>query len=139
MRNSVGGRLLLWCVQVAVDAGSSALCEPGLDPAWVLQSERREAVIVQRQTWLMKWGNVGKAVELFKGTRSWDLPYTWRMYHTLTGERNTFTVETEFEDLATHDRFLGRCHFKARMPAFLEKWRELEHVRYSVEFLTLEE
>ena len=96
-------------------------------------------MIVQRQTWLMKDGNIPKAVELFKGVRNWDLPYPWRMYQTLTGERNTFIVETELEDLATYDKFWTEVTSRPEFPAFMEKWSELEHVRYSVEFLTLYE
>jgi hypothetical protein len=96
-------------------------------------------MIVQRQTWLMKWGDDVKAVELFRGVRDWDLPYTWRMYRTLTGVGNTFIVETEFEDLATYDKFWAEVASRPEWPAFVEKYRELERVRYSMEFLTLEE
>ncbi len=96
-------------------------------------------MIVQRQTWLIKWPDDAKAVELFRGVRNWDLPYTWRMYRTFTGEQHKFIVETEFEDLATHDKFWADVNARPEFPAFLEKWRELEHLSYTVEFLTLEE
>ena len=98
-------------------------------------------MIVERHTWEMQWyTGVRGLVELLQEAWGWlDLPITHRIYTTNTGVRNTVIQEIEFEDFEAREKFSADRNSRPEWGPMLEKWRELEQVRWSVELLRLVE
>jgi hypothetical protein len=138
MHDSVGGRLLLWRLQVAAKGDRARYGSQGLILLADVHEERRPSMLAYRWTFLIKQGQMEEALELNKST-PFNPDYVKSRIYTPDLSPNVFVFELDVEDQETVDRFFDEFNATPEAEPFWEKWNALVERHVSTERWNLTE
>ena len=80
-------------------------------------------MIVERRTFYIKPGSLGKAIELAKESAKFvDVPHGVLLYTHFAGEFNVLMGDVKFENVAELEEFWKKWWSHPDVPEFMERW-----------------